>query len=137
MNNTNTRNQILIVFSMFALLIIAYYFDIWQDLLKENYATTFESKYFYLRLWFIPVTALLFAVFWLFMFRLMLKHKNRVIAAFFLVTGICILFYPSIGMTFGITQELGISVNYFGNSLLFYSSALVAAMGLFGLLNSN
>lgn len=136
MTQTTTRDQIKIILSMFALLIAANFFDKGSEWLKEIAETTLESQYFQLRLWFVPVAILLFAIGWLVLFRFMMKHKNKASAVLFLATGICILFYPSIGMTFYITQKIGISVNYFGNSMLFYSSAIVAAIGIIGLLIS-
>jgi len=133
-----TRDQIILVMSVFALLIAAHYFDIWQDWLKENAASTFELQYYFqIRLWSVPVLTFLVAVGWLVVFRFMIAQKNKIIAALFLGMGICILFYPPIGMTFYITSKVGISMNYFGDSMLFYSGALVAAMGLMGLLASD
>ena len=126
-----TRNPIIYLVSMFALLLAANYFDIWQDWLKEN---VMESNNMYLRLWLVPVATLAFSGCWLVLFKLMLKQKSKTIAALFLITGICILFYPAVVMTLHILSKVGISVDYFGDSMLFYSGALVAAMGLYGLL---
>ena len=116
---------------MIALLVATNYFGVWQEWLRDN---IMERRYALLRLWSLPIVALLFAICWLVLFKFIVDHKNKAIAALFLVTGICILFYPSIGVTLFITQKIGISVNYFGNSVLFYSSALLTAMGLIGLL---
>ena len=132
MKQTTTRNQIIYLVSMFALLVAANYFDIWQDWLKEN---VMESNNMYLRLWLVPVATLAFSGCWLVLFKLMLKQKSKTIAALFLVTGICILFYPAVVMTLHILSKVGIPVDYFGDSMLFYSSALVAVTGLIGLLS--
>ena len=126
---TITRNQIIYLVSMFALLVAANYFDIWQDWLKEN---VFELKYMYLRLWLVPVATLVFGGCWLVMFQFMLKQKSKTIATLFLVIGICILFYPAVIMSLRILSVVRIHVGYFGDSMLFHSSALVAAMGLIG-----
>ena len=126
------RDQIIYLVSMFALLILANYFDIWQDWLKEN---VMESNNMYLRLWLVPVATFVFSGCWLVLFQLMLKQKSKTIAALFLVTGICILFYPAVVMTLHILSKVGIPVDYFGDSMLFYSSALVAVTGLIGLLS--
>ena len=136
MKQTNTRDQIILVLGMLILLTAAHFFTTYHNWLKEIAATTFEKHYIFLRLWSVPVAALLFTVGWLVLFRLMIKHNNKVIAALFLVIGICILFYPSIVMTLGISVKLGIPVKYFGNSMFFFSSATVAAIGLIGILIS-
>jgi hypothetical protein len=134
MKQTNWRNQIISVLSMFTLLIAAYYFSGWLELLKENAVTTFERHYFYLRLWSVPVTALLFAVCLLVLFRFLIKQNNKVTAILFLIVGICVVFYPSVTVSLGILSKSGIPVDYFGDTVFFYSSAFVAAMGLIGTL---
>ena len=139
MKQTNTRNQIKIILSMFALLVVASFFDKGSEWLKEIAETTLELLYFRLRLWFVPVAVLILAVGWLVLFRFMIAHQNKTVATLFLITGLCILFLPSIRVTFyavTILAKIGISVNYFANSMLYYSSALVAANGLLGLLIS-
>jgi hypothetical protein len=122
------------VISTFVLLFVAYYFDVWQDWLKEKANTTLEQQYFTLKLWSVPLAALFFSICWLFVFQRMRKCNARFVAALLLATGIGILMYPTVSMTFYFTQVFGIPVDYFSNSLFFYSSALVAAIGLAGLL---
>jgi uncharacterized membrane protein len=131
---TNWRDQIISVLSMFALLIAANRFDNWQESLKENAAAMFEGRYLYVRLWSLPVAALLFAICWLILFRFMLKHNHKVTATLFLVVGVCVAVYPSIAISLGILSEMGIPADYFGDTTFFYSSAFVAAMGVVGML---
>jgi hypothetical protein len=131
---TNWRDQIMSALSMFALLIATNRFDSWQESLGENAAATFEPRYFYLRLWSVPVAAFLFAICWLILFRFVIKHNQKVTAALFLIAGICVALYPSIAMSLGILSEVGIPVDYFGDTVFFYSSAFVAAMGAVGML---
>ena len=136
MKQSSSLTQIFIIGSTLALLIAACFFDIWQEWLKEKAAATIELQYFNLRLWSVPLGILFFAICWFVLFQFFIEHRNKITATFLLLIGICILFYPSITMTLYITQVLGISVDYFADSVFFYSSALVAALGLIGLSSS-
>ena len=66
MKQRKYQHQVLIVLSMFALLVVANYFGIWQEWLRDN---SMERQYALLRLWSLPIAALLFAVCWLAMFK--------------------------------------------------------------------
>ena len=126
----------ILVLSMFALLIATMVVDQWLAALKENFEQTFSHQSIYLRLWSVPITSLLLAICLLFLFRYFLKHKNKFVFILFIVVGMCIIFYPTIAMTFGVVSVLRISVDYIGDTLLFYAGAFIAAMGIFGLRNS-
>ena len=131
-----SRNQALIVLCMLALLIVASLFDRWQAYIQQMFGETFEHKYMYLNLWFAPIAALVFAICWLILFRVTSQQANKITALVFLIVGICILFYPTVKMTIGVNLKLGISINYFGDTLLFYSAAIVSAIGILGLQKS-
>ena len=128
------KGQILLVVGMLAILIAADFFDKWQNWLKDIYSSTLELQYMQLRLWSVPIAVLIFAASFVVILWFAIKYRNIATTALYLGTGICILFYPSIVMTLGISTRFGISLSYFGSSILFYSSALVAAIGLIGLL---
>jgi len=133
MKQMKWRNQIITVLSMFALLIAAHYFDSWQELLKENFGTTFERRFMVLRLWSVPVAAVFFAVGWLVLFQFFIRCNNKFTAILFLLVGSCVVLYPTLTVFFGFSI-LRIMVNYFSDSVFFYSGAFVTAMGLIGTL---
>ena len=133
MKITDYRNHIIAVLGMLILLVLAYLFENWQDWIRESATTTLENKYFYLRLWSVPIAALLFSGCWLILFRFMIKLNSAVVALIYLLVGLSILFYPTIAMTLHVLTKIGFSVDYFAGSVYFYSSALVAAMGIIGL----
>ena len=133
MKKSDVRNQILIVASVLVLFFAAYYFDVWQDWLKGKFNETLAQPYIALKLWSVPLAALFFSVCWLIVFQTMRKHNSKLVAVLLLATGISILMYPTVSMTFFMTQAFGIPVDYFGDSLFFYSSAFVSAMGIIGL----
>jgi hypothetical protein len=137
MKELMSRHQTISVLSMFVLLVAASVFDRWQEHISQMFGETFEHKYLYLNLWSVSIAALVFAICWLVLFRFTRAHPNKATAILFLVVGICILFYPPIMMPLGVTSKIGISVSYFGDTILFYSAAIAAAIGILGLQKSN
>ena len=132
MKNIKWRNQIISILSMFALLIATGYFYSWEEALKEIAGATFERHYWNLRLWTVPLAAVLFAACWLVLFQFFIRHNNKFTAIFFLIVGFCVVFYPTLTVFFGLFSILRITVNYFGDTVFFYSGAVVTAMGLIG-----
>jgi hypothetical protein len=128
------RHQTISIVSMFALLVANAFFDHWQESLKKGFGETFEIKFTNQRLWSIPVAAFLVAICILILFRFLIKHNNKYTAILFLVVGLCVLFYPTLSITFRVISILKISVNCFADSVVFYTGALVAAMGLIGIM---
>jgi len=134
MKTENLRNQSISILGAVTLLIAAYYFDRWQAFLTKNFSQTFDRYYIYARLWSVPVAALLFVMGWLLIYHFYKKHVHRGVAILFLIVGNFLLFYPSIALTFGIIGKVGISVEYFGKGVYYYSSAFVSVMGMIGIL---
>jgi len=106
MKITDYRNHIIAVLGMLILLVLAYLFENWQDWIRESATTTLENKYFYLRLWSVPVAALLFSGCWLILFRFMIKLNSAVVALIYLLVGLSILFYPTIAMTLHVLTKI-------------------------------
>jgi hypothetical protein len=134
MEQNKWRNQIIAVGSMGGLLTAAGFFFSWQESIKEKASVTFDVKFWQLTLWSVPVAALLFVVCWLLLAQHTLRHTNRITAGLFLLVGCVVLFYPSIAVSFGLIKIFRITTDYFGQTVLFYSGAFAAGIGLVGLI---
>ena len=132
MKQDRRLSQIIAIVSLLAVLIGSVIFDQWQDSLKEKMGETFDYRFAYLRLWSVPIATVFVAICVLLLFRLLMRQSNKYTAVLFLVIGLGVVFYPAVSMTVRWAQALRISVNYFADSLLFFTGALLSAMGLIG-----
>ncbi len=134
MKKIKWRNQIISILGMFALLIATGYFYRLEESLKEIAGATFDIRLGQFFIWYPPVAAVLFAVCWLVLFKFFIKHSNKFTAIFYLIVGFCVVFYPSITVIFGSFSTFRITVDYFRDTVFFYSGAVVMAMGLIGII---
>ena len=124
--------QLIVIVSMFGLLIASALFDQWQSALQESFGETFDFKFSNLRLWSIPIATVIIAICGLLLFRFFTKYNHKYTAILFLVIGLGVVFYPTFYMTVSWPSALRVPVNYFADSLFFFTGALLSAIGLLG-----
>jgi len=120
--------------AMIVLLLSSYLIDRWHESLERSFRATFDDTAMWSRIWSIPLLLLLYAILGLLLFRYLTTHNNRNASILFLCVGLFVVFYPPIGLFFGIIGKLGIPVGYFPDSIFYFIGAMIAGIGLLNLI---